>query len=444
MAITPQLKNTNSLPVKRLFFQTLTTIFLIETAVMLILHSLVEPLHLTPFSEGIVDSVSLIFFMFPVLYMFFYRPLTLEIARHAQANKELSELNALNQTLIKTVPFGMDVVDAKGNVLYLSPKVEAIFGKEAIGKKCWSLYRDDKMQCGDCPLRKSIITGETSSIETSGILGGRSVEISHTCMEYQEKNVLLEIFQDITERKLAEEELLRLNRELLKLDYLKSEFINMSSHELRTPIAIVREGISQMVEGLHGELKPEQKYFLDKSFKNINRLIKIVDNIFEISELDSGKVGLENELFDLVELVRDAVSSMGRQIKGSGLEIKENFSGNRIELYADKKKISRVLTELIKNVLKFTEKGYIEIKIEDKDDGVEFSVKDSGRGIAEENLPKLFDKFQQFGRDFGSGERGTGLGLALAKGLIELHKGKIWVDSRLGEGSKFSFSLPKG
>ena len=111
--------------------------------------------------------------------------------------------------------------------------------------------------------------------------------------------------------------------------------------------------------------------------------------------------------------------------------------------YAEKRRIRQVLVNLISNAVKFSEKGCIEIKIEDKDDGVEFSVKDSGKGIAEENLPKVFAKFQQFDRDFGPGERGAGLGLAIAKGLIELHKGKIWVESRLGEGSKFSFSLPK-
>ena len=489
-----------------------------------------------------------------------------DITERKKRQRELEETNALNSSLIQTIPFGMDIVDTEGNILYLNPRLEAVFGKEAIGKKCWEFYRDDKQQCDNCPLRGGIVLGKTATIEVSGAFGGRTFQISHTGMNYQGKIAILEIFQDITAhkqdqirleklavavrqsadmvvitnkdgrieyvnpafeaqtgykaeeavgqtprilksgqqdrgfydklwqtilagevfrgvlvnkkkdgqlyysektitplkdnqgritnfissdkdittRKLAEEELYKLYRELIKLDQLKLEFINTSSHELRTPIAIVRESISQIVEGLHGDLKPEQKYFLDKSFKNVNRLIKIVDNIFEISELDSGKVGLENEPLDIAELARVAIAGFDQEIKGSGLEIRENFPRNKVVLDADQKKISRVLTELIKNALKFTEKGYIEIKIEDKDDRVELSVKDSGRGIAEENLPKLFDKFQQFGRNFGPGERGTGLGLAIAKGLIELHKGKIWVESKLGEGSKFTFSLPKG
>ena len=144
--------------------------------------------------------------------------------------------------------------------------------------------------------------------------------------------------KDITTRKLAEEELYKLYRELIKLDQLKLEFINTSSHELRTPIAIVRESISQIVEGLHGDLKPEQKYFLDKSFKNVNRLIKIVDNIFEISELDSGKVGLENEPLDIAELARVAIAGFDQEIKGSGLEIRENFPGIKLCLTLTRRK----------------------------------------------------------------------------------------------------------
>ncbi|MEK6568019.1 MAG: HAMP domain-containing sensor histidine kinase, partial [Candidatus Omnitrophota bacterium] len=276
-----------------------------------------------------------------------------------------------------------------------------------------------------------------------GVLGGKIFQISHIGIEYQNGMAILEVFNDVTERRKAEDDLRKANQELLQLDRLKSEFINMSSHEMRTPISIIREGISQLVEGLHGEFKPEQKYFLGKSFKNVNRLIKVVDNIFEVSELDSGKALLEEESFDLAELAGTAIAGFDPEIKSSGLEIRENFPRNKVKLDADKKKVSRVLTELIKNALKFTEKGYIEIKIEDKNDRVEFSIKDSGKGIAEENLPKAFDKFQQFSRDFGPGERGSGLGLALSKGLIELHKGKIWVESRLGEGSKFTFSLPK-
>src|SRR3990167_5589980 len=214
-----------------------------------------------------------------------------DITERKLAEKEMLDLTALNQALIKTIPFGMDVVDAEGNVLYLSPRFEALLGKEAIGKKCWELYRDDKMQCKDCPLKSTIVEGMTNIIETFGVLGEKSVQISHTGMEYQGKKVLLEIFQDITERKYYENELITANKELVKIDRLKTEFITTVSHELRTPIGIMREGVSQVVEGLHGEITEGQRQYLGKSLGHMERLTRIVNSILEIANLEAGKIG---------------------------------------------------------------------------------------------------------------------------------------------------------
>lgn len=404
-------------------------------------------LRILPIVEGFLDSFTLAVLLTPVLYFLFYRPLSLEIARCKQAQLRLEKLAvAVRQTADIVV-----ITDNEGRIEYVNSAFELKTGytlAEVRGQTPRILKSGRQDEVFYKRLWKTILAGEIfRDVLVNKKKDGQLYYSEKTITPIKDEHGIITNFvsndKDITTRKLAEEELLRLNSELIKLDQLKSEFINMASHELRTPIAIVREGISQIVEGLHGELKPEQKYFLDKSFTNVNRLIKIVDNIFEASEFDSGNVGLKNELFDLVKLVGEAVSGMSQQIQEVGLEIKNSFPGNKIELYADPKKISRVLIELIKNALKFTEKGCIEIKIEDQDDKVEFSVKDSGRGIAQENLPKLFDRFQQFGRDFGPGERGSGLGLFIAKRLIELHNGKIWVESLLGEGSKFSFSLPK-
>ena len=448
MPKTDNQKKMDSLPLNRLYIGLVLAILVTETAVMLTFHFFLETIHLSPLVEGLADSLVLVIFLLPILYFLFYRPVSLEIAKHEQAQMRLEKLAvAVRETADMVV-----ITDKDGRIEYVNSAFETQTGykaEEAIGQTPRLLKSGRQDISFYERLWQTILAGEIFR----GILVNKKKDGQ---LYYSEKTIapvkdnqgriinFISTDKDITERKLAEEELLRLNRELLKLDYLKSEFINMSSHELRTPIAIVREGISQLVEGLHGEFKPEQKYFLDKSFKNVNRLIKVVDNIFEVSELDSEKTFLEKESLDMVELARAAIAGFDPEIKRSGLEIRENFPRNKIELDADRKKINRVLTELIKNALKFTGKGYIEIKIEDKDDGAECSVKDSGIGIAEENFPKIFDKFQQFSRDFGPGERGTGLGLAIAKGLIELHKGKIWVESRLGEGSKFTFSLPKG
>ena len=531
--------------------QSLAAMFVIESLVMLVLHLFLEPLHLSPLAESIIDSLSLVFFMFPVLYLLFYRPLSSQIF--------------LNETLVQTIPLGMDIVDEQGNLLFLGPKFEAIFGKDAVGGKCWELYRDDKAQCADCPLTKGIKIGETATVEISGIMGGKVFQISHTGMRYQGKKAILEIFQDITERKKEEmslenlavavrqtadiivitdregkieyvnpafekltgytkeeaigktprilksgkhdlsfyeqlwktilsgevfrgvlinkkkdgqlyysektitpvkdkqgniarfvstdkditarkqmeEELIKANRELWELDRMRNEFINMASHELRTPIAIVKEGITQLAEGMPEEIGQKQKRLAEISLRNINRLVRVVDNIFEVSEIEFEKPAPKKELIDIAELAKTALANFLQKAKDKDLEIKENFPPAKVMFSADKIAIGKVWSNLISNAVKCTERGYIEIKVVENDEAVECSVSDTGIGIDPENLPKVFDKFQQFNRSFGPGEKGTGLGLAIAKGIVELHKGRIWAESKLGEGSKFSFILPK-
>ena len=488
-----------------------------------------------------------------------------DITERKNNQKLLLESNALNQSLIQTIPFGMDIVDEEGNILYLSPRFEAALGKEAIGKKCWQLYRDDKQQCRDCPLRKEIVMGETARIETDGVLGGRSFQINHSGMFYQGKKAVLEMFQDITERKKAErsleklatavrqtadvvvitdsegkieyvnpafekltgyskeeaigqtprilksgkqessfyeklwktirsgevfrdtllnkkkdgqlyysektitpvkdkqgnitnfvstdkdiselkkaeEKLLRLNKELFELDQMKSEFINMASHELRTPVAIIREGISQLTEGLHGELAGEQKRFLGISLNNINRLIDIIDSIFDVSELEFSKPELNLEPADIVELVRKVITDFSQKAKDKGLEIRQSFPENKIVFSLDKQRISQAFSELISNAIDFSDSGFIEIKLQEKDNHVEGSISDSGRGIPEDALPHIFDKFQQIGRKYGPGPKGVGLGLAIAQAIIKLHKGAISAEGKLNQGATFRFSLPK-
>jgi len=130
-----------------------------------------------------------------------------DITERKKAEKSLEESHQFQNSLLKTIPYGMDIVDEEGNILFQSENMETIFGQKAIGQKCWSLYRDDHSQCYDCPLHSGIKIGETELYETKGVLGGRTFEISHTGMWYNGKKAMLEIFIDITERKKVEEAL---------------------------------------------------------------------------------------------------------------------------------------------------------------------------------------------------------------------------------------------
>ncbi len=242
---------------------------------------------------------------------------------------------------------------------------------------------------------------------------------------------------------IAKNEMEKANRELRKLDQLKSDFVSTVSHELRSPLTVTREAISQVLDGICGATSQEQRQFLAMSIEGIDRLSRLIDNLLDISKIEAHKIILKRELIDIVHLAREVSSSFAYAFKSKGLKVNHNFPKDRIELYLDKDRMIQIFVNLMSNALKFTPAGTIEISILDKATIVECTVADTGIGISDEDLPRIFSKFEQFGRELESTERGTGLGLAISKGSIELHQGKIWAESKLGRGTKISFSLPK-
>ena len=148
-------------------------------------------------------------------------------------------------------------------------------------------------------------------------------------------------------------------------------------------------------------------------------------------------------MIDLNSFIAELVRSFAKRAKERGVELKVNLPKKQIETYVDEEKMARVLTNLIVNALKFTEQGCIEISAREKENEVECSVADTGIGISAEDIPNAFDKFQRFSNVSVTAEKGTGLGLSIVKALVEMHHGKIWVESQPGKGTKFSFTLPK-
>ena len=243
--------------------------------------------------------------------------------------------------------------------------------------------------------------------------------------------------------KVLYKELEKKNKELKKLDDLKSEFINTISHELRTPLTTIREVVSQVLEGILGQTTPEQREFLSICLQDVDRLKRIIDNLLDISKLEAGKAELKREEVDIVNLAKGVIATFSPKAKSMNLEIRGDFPSEKAIAYADKDSVIQVFTNLLGNALKFCDKGYIQISVMDKPEHIECCVYDTGRGISEDDLPKVFSKFQQFNRVEGPGEKGTGLGLSISKSIIELHNGKIWVESKLKEWTKFTFTLPK-
>lgn len=224
---------------------------------------------------------------------------------------------------------------------------------------------------------------------------------------------------------------------------LKDEFISTVSHELRTPLTIVREGIAQVQEGLFGAISAEQKTIFDMVLKNADRLSRNVEELLDISKLEAGQVRLQRALCNIVDLVEELVEDFRGIAAQKNLKISSEYTKERIEIYIDREKIAKVLTNLVNNALKFTDQGNIRIAIRDGADFVECKVTDTGRGIASQDLSRIFETFSQFERHDGPGDRGTGLGLSICKKLVELHHGRMKIYSSAKRGTEVSFLLPK-
>ncbi|MDD5496694.1 MAG: ATP-binding protein, partial [Candidatus Omnitrophica bacterium] len=282
---------------------------------------------------------------------------------------------------------------------------------------------------------------KTKQEELSNFSKGLESKVEERTRELrQAQEASLNIMEDL---QLAKEELERSNKELMKLDQLKSDFISTVSHELRTPLSIIKEGISLVIDKIPGEINEKQQKILDISKLNIDRLARIIDSLLDISKIEAGKAEMKRGLINISEIVNQVAVSFEGKAKDKGLEVKLDVDDVKGSVYADADRIIQVLTNLVGNAVKFTQSGSIKISCKDKDEDVVCSVADTGAGISKEDLNNVFNKFQQFGRTAGAGEKGTGLGLSIAKNIIDMHKGDIWVDSELGKGSTFTFKLRK-
>ncbi len=229
-----------------------------------------------------------------------------------------------------------------------------------------------------------------------------------------------------------------------KLLALRDRFVNMVSHEVRSPLSVLREVILQLREGLHGPINDSQSQFLNMALRSITRLDKTTTELLDLAKIEVGKIVLTKENFDLGALAEEFVQQLKPAAAKKNLKIfckAEGVAG--LNVCADKDAIARVFINLLGNALKFTKSGTIEVLVQDKGQYVECSVRDTGVGIATEDLPKVFNKFEQFGMKGWGPESGSGLGLSICREIIGLHHGEIGVTSQVGQGTRFTFTLPK-
>lgn len=229
---------------------------------------------------------------------------------------------------------------------------------------------------------------------------------------------------------------------LKEVDRMKSNFFANISHEFRTPLTLIKGPIDRL---LSEETKSERREIFKMVLKNTGRLLNLINELLDLSKLEAGKMKLSTSERDIVSFVKGLVMSFKSFGDRKEIKLSVSSSNNIIRLYFDKEKMQKIISNLIYNALKFThERGEISVLITEDTNHVNIIVQDSGVGIPKKELPKLFNRFYQVIKEGAAGNEGTGIGLALTKELVQMHKGIIKVESEIGIGSKFIITLLKG
>ncbi len=246
------------------------------------------------------------------------------------------------------------------------------------------------------------------------------------------------------ELQMMTERLSQANERLKKLDRAKSDFISIASHQLRTPLTAIKGFISLILEGSYGSVTGDVQNALNKVYLSNERLIHLVEDLLNISRIESGKLQFRMESCDLTALLRDVTDMFVLRAKEKGLKLTLDIpSGTLPLIMTDGQKVREVISNLIDNAIKYSETGEVKIQVISMNEGVRVLVKDTGMGIEQEDLPYLFQKFSR-GKDIGRVHaNGTGLGLYVGKNLMEALGGSIAVESDgPGKGATFSIVLP--
>ena len=263
-----------------------------------------------------------------------------------------------------------------------------------------------------------------------------------TCFQTLVSQVALPLASAILYEEISEK-----NEKLVKLEKLKSEFVSIVSHELRTPLQPINNALDIILSGKAGEVTDKMENFLNMGKRNVKRLRSIIDDLLNLSKIEAGKMEYHFEKTNLAEPVKMVLSTFAPMALEKNISLEAVLKADEADVYADSQKIEQVLTNLVSNALKFTdEKGKVKIILSENKKHPDLwliEVKDNGIGISEENLGKVFDKFQQIENSLSRKVGGTGLGLPIAKEFIVAHRGQIWVESIEGKGTSFFFTLPK-
>jgi two-component system phosphate regulon sensor histidine kinase PhoR len=327
-------------------------------------------------------------------------------------------------TILDNMADGVIMTGSEGNILLANNAAAKLFNiKNTTEKPLIEVVRDHEL---DEVLKLCLQTAKTQSVQYESGSSKRYIRAIAIPISHDEMSGVLLLFQDLTE--------------LRNLQTTRRELIGNISHEFRTPLA----GIKAMVETLRDGAVDDKKAaidFLVRIDDEVERLTQIVVELTELSRIETGEAELRLEPVNLNLLVEEVITQLSPQIERQQLTAEKKIDTNLPSVQADKRRIRQTIVNLIHNAIKFTNPGgKIMVTTRIHNGSVTVDISDTGIGIAKRDLPHVFERFYKGDRDRSGG--GTGMGLAIAKHVIEAHGGSIWVQSEEGKGSTFSFSLP--
>lgn len=348
----------------------------------------------------------------------------------------LQESNRRWRYLLDNVSLIVVGVTCAGEVEYINPFLLALTGytiEEVIGKDWFSQFIPQIDQLEIREEFSSLLINDFPKYHQNAIVTKageeRMISWNNTILRSQDNEIIgtLSIGEDITEK--------------LKVDRIKSEFISIVSHELRTPLASIRGALGLLSSGVLANRPETAQNMLNIASSDTERLVRLVNDILDLERLESSKVTLDRNWYDVLELCQQAIETMQAIAIESQIEILCNIQSQQV--FADQDRLVQTLVNLLSNAIKFSPpQSQVHLEAEQIANEIVFRVCDRGRGIPAAQLESIFERFHQVDASDFRQMGGTGLGLAICRSIVQQHGGKIWVESVLSEGSTFSFTIP--
>lgn len=348
--------------------------------------------------------------------------------------RELGEEKKQTEEIVHSMAEGVIMVNKKGEIMLMNPAAEKLLGvkkEDKIGRSVLSDLKEEQLvsmvqQPADGAKSKEIVIQSQNDQVRKVLLASNAV------IESEDGKTVgfVSVLSDVTKQK--------------ELEALKNEFLANVSHDLRTPLTCIRGSLQLLGNDGGHSLTPSQEKNLAIAFNNIDRLTRLINDLLDVSKLEAKRFTIKTAPFRVDDLVQSLVNEFGAWGKTKGVTVLTDLE-KPLEIEADQDRIGQVLTNLIGNALKFTPSGGMVTVVGKRTadlQKVQLGVRDTGPGIAEKDFHKLFEKFSRIESQAMQGVSGTGLGLTIAKEIVELHGGNIWIESEEGKGSYFVFELP--